>query len=96
MRYFRAINVETYEAIRSQLDAAYGYPNAETKTVSAIPAAADADADGQGRVYLAASPAECEYPAVAAILPQLLAAGVVEEVSASEYAATFPPLPYPA
>jgi hypothetical protein len=41
-------------------------------------------------VYLVASPAECEYPAIAERLPTLLASGMVQEVTAAEFAAQFP------
>ncbi len=32
VRYFRAANVTVYEAVRADLDAAWGYPNPDTKT----------------------------------------------------------------
>jgi len=94
MRYFRTATAVTYEAIRAQFDAAYGYPNPETKTLTAIPPAGEAPTDTSARVYLVASQAECEYPAVAAMLPTLLSSGAAEEVTAAEYAEQFPsPLP---
>jgi hypothetical protein len=88
MRYFRAATAAVYEAIRAELDAAYGYPSGGT--VTAITPAAEAPVDGAGRVYLLASQAECEYPAVAERLPGLLASGAVAEVTASEWDALFP------
>ena len=90
MRYFRAINALAYEAIRAELDAAYGYPSAGAQT--AITPAASAPVDSFGRVYLMASFAECEYPAVADRLPGLLSTGVIEEVAASAWDALFPSL----
>lgn len=87
MRYFRAASVAVYEAVRADLDAVYGYPNAETKTVTAINPASDLAADAEGRVYLVASAAECDYPAIAERLPALLASGIVEEVTEAEFAA---------
>lgn len=90
MRYFRAANVEVYEGIRSNLDVVYGYPNAETKTATAITPGVDLTPDAAGRVYLIASAAECDYPAIAERLPTLLASGMVAEVTAAEFAAQFP------
>lgn len=90
MRYFRAANAAAYEAIRADLDAAYGYPTEDGKTVTAITPAAEAPVDYAGRVYLLASEAECEYPAVAERLPGLLASGMVEEVTAADWNALFP------
>jgi hypothetical protein len=92
MRYFRATPA-VYGSIGSQLDAAYGYPNAETKTLRTLPLAADLPADGQGRVYLAVDAAYCEYILPGEMLPQLLASGAVEEVDAATYAALLPPMP---
>ena len=91
MRYFRAQNVAVYEAIRSSLDSIYGYPNADTKTMTAIPTASESIQDSAGRVYLLASDAECQFPAVAELLPQLLSSGLVEEITASDWDTLFPP-----
>jgi len=88
MRYFRAVNAAVYEAIRAELDAAYGYPSGGTLT--SITPADQAPVDGAGRVYLLASQAECEYPAVAERLPGLLASDMVEEVTAADWDALFP------
>lgn len=92
MRYFRSLPT-VYESIRSRLDAAWGYPNAETKTQTAIPPASELPMDGQGRVYLAISDDYCGYILPSEMLPQLLASGAVEEISEAEYFATFPPAP---
>lgn len=89
MRYFRSTSA-VYEAIRAQLDAAYGYPNAETKTERALPLAADLPTDAQGRVYLAVSAEYCDYNLPSELLPQLIAAGLVEEITAEQYAAVMP------
>jgi hypothetical protein len=92
MRYFRTTPA-IYAGICSQLDAAYGYPNAETKTHRTLPLASDLPADANGRVYLAVDAAYCEYILPGEMLPQLLASGAVEEVNAATYAALLPPLP---
>jgi len=90
MRYFRASNVDVYEAIRADLDGVWQYPSPATKTSTAITPGSEAPTDAAGRVYLVASPAECEYPAIAKRLPTLLASGMVQEVTAAEFVAQFP------
>lgn len=92
MRYFRA-SPAVYADICAQLDAAYGYPNAETKTERTLPPAAELPTDGQGRVYLAISSAYCEYNLPSEMLPQLIAAGLVDEITAEQYGAVLPPMP---
>ena len=92
MRYFRATPA-VYADICAQLDAAYGYPNAETKTERTLPLAADLPSDGQGRVYLAISADYCDYILPSEMLPQLLASGLVEELTAAQYEAVLPPDP---
>lgn len=91
MRYFRATPA-VYADICAQLDAAYGYPNAETKTQRTLPLAETLPTDGQGRVYLAISASYCDYNLPSELLPQLLAAGLVEELTAAQYAAVLPPV----
>jgi hypothetical protein len=92
MRYFRSAPA-VYASICAQLDAAYGYPNAETKTERTLPLASDLPADAQGRVYLAVSVEYCEFILPSQMLPELLASGVVEEVDAAAYQAVLPPFP---
>jgi hypothetical protein len=91
-RYFRAMPA-VYAQVGAQLDAAYGYPNADTKTLRTLPLADDLPADGQGRVYLAVDAAYCDYILPGEMLPQLLASGAVEEVDAATYAAVLPTMP---
>jgi hypothetical protein len=88
-RFFRSTDA-VYDAIRSQLDEAYGYPNAETKTLTSITPAADAPHDAQGRVYLAIAADYCDYNLPAELLPQLLSSGAVEEITAEEYQTLLP------
>ena len=90
IRFFRAAPA-IYADICAQLDAAYGYPNAATKTERSLPLAADLPSDGQGRVYLAISAEYCDYNLPSELLPQLIAAGLVEEITAAQYAAVLPP-----
>lgn len=89
MRYFRS-TAAVYASICAQLDAAYGYPNAETKTERALPLASDLPTDGQGRVYLAISQEYCDYILPSEMLPGLLASGAVEEIDAATYTAVLP------
>ena len=89
MRYFRSTPA-VYADICAQLDAAYGYPNAETKTERTLPLSLPAD--NQGRVYLAISADYCDYNLPSEMLPQLLATGLVEEITAAQYAAVLSPV----
>lgn len=92
VRYFRATPA-VYVDICSQLDAAYGYPNQATKTERALPLVADLPTDKQGRVYIAVDNAYCEYNLPAELLPQLIAAGLVDEITKADYAAVVPQPP---
>ena len=89
MRYFRATPA-VYADICTQLDAAYGYPNPETKTERTLPLVAELPTDGQGRVYLAILSAYCDYILPGQMLPDLLASGAVEELTEAEYRAALP------
>lgn len=91
MRYFRSTPA-VYADICAQLDAAYGYPNAATKTERTLPLAVDLPTDGQGKVYLAVSQEYCDYILPGQMLPELLAIGAVEEVDAAAFAALLPQL----
>jgi hypothetical protein len=88
-RYFRAAPA-VYADICAQLDAAYGYPNAETKTLRTLPLSSDLFSDDEGRVYLAISAEYCDFDLPSELLPQLIAAGLVEEITAEQYAAVLP------
>jgi len=92
MRYFKATKI-VYQSICHQLDDAYGYPNASTKTERALPLAGDLPSDSSGLVYLAVSDEYCAFQLPADLLSQLLATGDVVEVSESAYAAITPEEP---
>lgn len=94
MRYFRS-SAAVYGSICSQLDAAWGYPNAATKTERALPLADTLPTDTQGRVYLAISADYCDYILPSQMLPELIASGAVEEITAEQYQAVLPPMPTP-
>lgn len=94
MRCFRCLaGDEVYEQIRATLDAAWGHPNAETKTVTCMDPAGVAPRDTQGRIMLATSEAFCEYEAAAQMLPQLLDSGMIEEIDAATYLQELPQIP---
>jgi hypothetical protein len=86
-RYFRS-SAAVYEAMRAQLDAAFGYPDGVTETV--WQPLASALRDSQGRCLLAVHAASCERPAVASVLPGLIAGGQVEEIDRETYLAAMP------
>jgi len=89
MRYFRATS-SVYGKICAQLDAAYGYPNAETKTLRTLPPANQLPADAGDLLYLAISAEYCDYVLPSQMLPQLLASGAVEEIDEASYLSVLP------
>lgn len=94
MRFFRCLaGDEVYEQIRQTLDAVWGHPDAETKTVTCIDPASVAPRDTQGRIMLATSEAFCEYEAAAQMLPQLLDSAMIEEIDAATYLQELPRIP---
>lgn len=84
-RFFRA-NEYVYEQVRLSLDAAWGNPGQNATTC--FEPAATAPRDAEWRVLLAVNAEFCAYDAVAAMLPDLLTSGAVEEISGEEYEAT--------
>ena len=89
MRFFRS-TADVYEQARVALDAAWGLPN-NLGTVTCIEPASTAPRDAQGGVLLAVNDEFCQYEAVAAMLPQLLASGAVEEIDEATYQAAVQP-----
>jgi hypothetical protein len=90
MRYFRTTSDELYEGIRLQLDAAWGLPN-ELGTITCIEPAATAPRDSQGRILLAVADEFATWPPASELLPQLIAGGMVAEITAAEYVPFVPP-----
>lgn len=91
VRYFRAEEA-IYEQVRATLDSAWGHPTQDGLTQTCIaPAAIAPRGNADGLVYLAVYDSFCDYAEVASMLPELLASGAVEELTAAEYAAVFPP-----
>jgi hypothetical protein len=91
MRYFRSTPA-VYASICAQLDAAYGYPNAATKTARTLPLVADLPSDDQGRVYLAVAADYCEFVLPSQMLPELISLGLVDEITQAQYLAAMPSL----
>lgn len=88
MRFFRCeAGDEAYEQVRRTLDAAWGHPNAETKTVSCFAPATVAPRDAQRRIVLAVNDEFCTYSVAVDLLPQLLASDAVTEITEAEYRA---------
>jgi hypothetical protein len=88
MRYYRCeAGDEAYEQARLALDAAWGLPNTDTKTMTCIEPAATAPRDAQARIVLAVDDSFCAYTVAVDLLPQLLASGAVEEIDAATYRA---------
>jgi len=85
MRFFRTADEALYESVRLQLDAAWGHPTPDGVTLTCFDPLAVAPRDSAGRVLLAVHDEFCEYEAVAAVLPQLLASTAVEEITSEQY-----------
>ena len=89
MKYFR-IDATTYEQTRLHLDAVFGHPTPDGRTMTCVPPLASAPKDASGRVLLSVWPEFVEIAAVAAALPALLASGAVEELTEAEFLASHP------
>lgn len=88
MRYFRCESGDAfYENVRATLDAAWGLPNAETKTVTCVDPANVAPRDAQARIVLAVPDEFCAFTVAVDLLPQMLTNGDVSEITAEQYAA---------
>lgn len=82
-RFFRTADAALYEQVRLGLDAAWGH----TPPTTCIDPADVAPRDDAGRIVLSVRQEFAEFPAAAAILPDLLASGQVVEISEAEYRA---------
>jgi hypothetical protein len=86
MRFFRCLDGDAaYEQARLALDAAWGLPNAETKTTTCIDPAAVAPRDADRRIVLAVNDEFCEYPAAQQMLAYMISGGAAEEITEGEY-----------
>jgi hypothetical protein len=84
-RYFRA-DEATYEAVRLQLDAAWGLPASGQESCYAPAVRGVRDADGL--MLLAVNDEFATWEPAATVLPQLLASGAVEEIDEETYRST--------
>lgn len=85
VRFFRTADDELYEQVRLTLDAAWGHPTPDGLTVTCFDPAAVAPRDTDGRLLLAVQDEFCEYTVAVDLLPQLLAAGLVDEIDEQTY-----------
>jgi len=90
MRFFRTADAALYESVRSQLDAAWGHPTPDGRTRTCFDPASVAPRDSQGNLMLAVDDEFATWEPAATILPQMLASGAVEEITAEQYAASLP------
>jgi hypothetical protein len=90
-RFLRTADADLYESIRLQLDAAWGHPTPDGRTVTCFDPAAVAPRDAAGRLLLAVNDEFTAWEPAATLLPQLLASGAVEEISEAEYSTALPP-----
>jgi hypothetical protein len=94
-RYFRTADAALYESIRLQLDAAWGHPTPDGKSVTCFDPAAVAPRDAAGRLLLAVREEFATWEPAATILPQLLASGAVVEITEEVYRSALPEAPSP-
>lgn len=90
-QFFRTTDAALYEQVRLGLDATWGH----VPPTTCIDPAAVAPRDLQGRILLAVQSEFCAFDAVAAMLPQLLASGAVEQIDGATYhASLLKPMPF--
>jgi hypothetical protein len=78
-----------YESMRDQIDAAWGYPTEHTQTC--IPPAAEQHRAADGDCVMGVKVEWTTWEPVATLLPQMIAAGMVEEISEAEFWAVVTP-----
>jgi hypothetical protein len=87
MIYLRTADADLYETVRLQLDAAWGHPTEDGRTITCIEPAATAPRDAEGRIVLAVREVFVSYEPAASMLPVLLESGAVEYISEDDYSA---------
>jgi hypothetical protein len=90
MRFFRTADEALYESVRVQLDAAWGHPSSDGRTITCFDPAAVAPRDAAGRILLGVRDEFATWEPAATLLPQLLASGAVEEIAAADYQPVVP------
>ena len=86
-RFFRAPDA-VYESLRAQVDAAWGYPTPYTQTC--VPTAAEQWHDAGGWCVIALSLTWLSWEPAASLIPDAVAAGLIEEIAAEEFWAAAP------
>ena len=79
-----------YEAVRLELDTAWGH-GPGTGTLTCYTPVAEVPKNSNGTAVLALRSEFCEYPVARELLPQLLASGAVEEIDEAAYQAAVQP-----
>lgn len=90
MRFFRTDDEALYESVRQQLDAAWGHPTPDGRTRTCFDPASVAQRDSAGRLLLAVDDEFATWEPAATLLPQLLASGAVDEITAEQYRSSLP------
>lgn len=80
-RFFCILDDAAYEQTRLSLDATWGLVAPET----CVEPAATAPRDASGQIILGVNREFLAFPAVADTMPQLLASGVVVEITEGDY-----------
>jgi hypothetical protein len=86
-RFFKA-SPDVYESLRSEIDAAWGYPTEYTQTC--IPPAAEQFKAADGDCIMGVKAEWCGWEPVATLLPEMIAAGLINEISEAEFWAAMP------
>jgi len=84
-RFFRCYDDAAYEAARLALDSQWGHPTPDGRTVTCVDPASVGPRDAEGRIMVAIRSEVCEWPAVAAMIDNLLSSGLGEEITREEY-----------
>jgi hypothetical protein len=82
-RYFVAASDADWDQTVAALDAAWGFPDQYTTTCA--PPASELPHDSAGRPLVCVDAEFCEWPDVAAMLPQLIASGQAAEITEQQY-----------
>ena len=80
---FFATTDATYEAMRAAVDAAWGYPTAQTLTC--VPPAVEQWHDAEGRVVIALTVEWLDWEPVPSMISGAIAAGAVEEIDEATF-----------
>lgn len=83
LRFFVTETDAVWDGVRATLDAAWGWP--DDRTVTCAPPASALTHDEQGRPLIAAKVEWCEWPDVAALLPDLLSSGLATEITEEQH-----------